>query len=296
MRIRPPENTRTYYLALLDELIERRAVKTLHLGGVQVQPVREGDPVMRVDEHARLKIILKGTQRHGLSRAGERCDLTLTSGEAIFWAPHAWTLPRYDERCVFFGIVFRRNFMRTLLAPIAGEGRPPGSTPHWYHTSAPISGPAVHLVAALTELAERPADGETELAIFTALLRLAREHLARDADDPSQNSRALQTFQRVIDYLHQNYAEPITRDSVAAALDLHPNYLSALCTQIGERSFHDTLEALRLDHARHLLRQSDLKLERIAQLSGYASTNYFIKVFRRLTRSTPGKYRLALKR
>ncbi len=294
MRIRPPENTRTYYLALLDELIETRAVKTLSIGGVQVQSVRDGDPPMRVDEHARLKIVLKGSQKHGVSRAGERLDLNLKPGHAVYWAPHAWTLPHYDTPCTFFGIVFRRNFMRTLVAQIAG-GPPPGTTPFWYHTRAPITGPAVHLLAALNEQAERPGDAEIDLPIFTALLRLSREHLARDADDPSQNSRALQTFQRLTDYLHQNYAEPITRDSVAAALDLHPNYLSALCTQIGKRSFHDTLETLRLDHARHLLRQSDLKLDRIAQLSGYASTNYFIKVFRRLTRTTPGKYRVQLK-
>lgn len=291
MRLPPRENTREYYLRLLDTVIERRFVKQVHVGGAQACAALPGDPPVKVDECARVKIMLQGAQQHAISRAGARIDFQLRPGQGLFWSPHAWTMPHYDRPCSFMGIVYRRGFLRVLVASVRDGGRAAASTTHFYHTTLAAGAVSQHVIAALAELAERPIDVMTELHLFEALLRLAREHLRADSAELNRPTRAQQSWRRVQEYLHQNYAEPITRESVAAALDLHPNYLSTLCSQVGGNPFHTTLETIRLDRARRLLRQSELTMGRVAQLCGYASTNYFIKAFRRVVKTTPGYYR-----
>ena len=291
MRLSQPENTRTYYLSLLDELLTRRQPEKLYLGNARTCASRGGDPPVKIHEYSRLKIMLRGSQGHGFSRGGGRIDITLKIRQAIHWGPHAWTLPRHDRQCVFFGMVFHPQFMRLLIGKNSGDGTVPPA-PCWYHTATPLSGPGAAVLTAINEQCEQECLPKTELQLFNALLQFTREHLAADGS-AGIRSKAVRTWQRVVEYLNQNYAEPLSRESVATALDLHPNYVSALCKQVGQKSFHGMLEVIRINRARRLLRHSELTLDRIAQLCGYSATNYFIKVFRRACHMTPGRFRIA---
>jgi transcriptional regulator GlxA family with amidase domain len=51
---------------------------------------------------------------------------------------------------------------------------------------------------------------------------------------------------------------------------------------------------LRLDRARELLTGTDLSVTRVAELSGFGSTQYLCRVFRRALGSTPLAYRRRL--
>lgn len=50
---------------------------------------------------------------------------------------------------------------------------------------------------------------------------------------------------------------------------------------------------LRIEHARELLRTTDLPQRDIAQYCGFADVHHFSKAFKRLTRLPPGAYRTA---
>jgi AraC-like DNA-binding protein len=127
--------------------------------------------------------------------------------------------------------------------------------------------------------------------LFLALLWLVRRHLLEDAPSHSTHRRAQSTWHTVHQFLEENFSEVVTRKSVARALGLHPNYLSALARQAAGQSFQQVLEAIRMQHAQRLLRETDLKQPRIAALCGFQSAMGFIKAFRRATGVTPGRFR-----
>jgi AraC-like DNA-binding protein len=283
--------TRARFLGLLDRLIARPPA-VVRLGGTRVCATRPGDAAVKIHEFARLKIIVDGSQRHAFSRMDERQDIVLRRGQAIFWAPSAWTIPCYDQPFAMVGIVLQSDTMRLIheWPPKARGSRRPSWIGAFHHTASPLGGAGIHIAAALSERARRPPDAALDPQLFHALLRAAREHLA--ADSPAAAlTQGQRSWHRALAHLHDHYAEPISRDSVARALGLHPNYLSALFTTHGGRSFHDTLEDLRLERARHVLLGSDLTVAAVARMCGYAAPSHFISTFRRRFGATPQRYR-----
>lgn len=51
------------------------------------------------------------------------------------------------------------------------------------------------------------------------------------------------------------------------------------------------ITSLRMEHAKLLLTSPEISIGEIADLCGYSSANYFIRVFRSNTLLTPMKYR-----
>jgi transcriptional regulator GlxA family with amidase domain len=51
------------------------------------------------------------------------------------------------------------------------------------------------------------------------------------------------------------------------------------------------VQRLRLEHARELLRDTNLTVAEVAEFSGYRNQAYFGKVFRQKLSLTPGSYR-----
>lgn len=93
--------------------------------------------------------------------------------------------------------------------------------------------------------------------------------------------------------MRQDLAEGLTRDGVADAMCISPSHFSRLFKQHTGRTFSEALMHMRVDHAAELLVRTDLKVEQIAQRSGFADASYLGKVFRRQTGHSPGAYRKA---
>ena len=87
-------------------------------------------------------------------------------------------------------------------------------------------------------------------------------------------------------------ANDITRDSVAEQFGITPNHLSRLFQQRGQMTFSSYLTHVRIDRAKHLLRNYNLKLADIAARCGYNDTPYFCHVFKIITKSTPAGFRM----
>lgn len=288
---RPIHATQHYFVKLLDDLLAAAQPSGLWIGESTVGHALTGDPAPLILDYPRLLIMLAGRQKYAFSNEGRRVEAVLLPGQALYWGRHAWTLGFWDDPCVFMGIAFQRKFVRFLMVDHPGGFRPVDPTPWGYHTRHPLSEPGTQILWALDALAGRKPNAATE-HLFSALLCLSRDHLQQDEGDTEYYAgKASWTWRRVQEYLHENYAQPVTRDSVARSLGLHPNYLSALCAKEGGVSFHQTLETIRIERAQHLLRHADLDLERIAQLCGFSSTAHFAKTFRRATSTTPGRYR-----
>ncbi|WMC91613.1 AraC family transcriptional regulator [Kineothrix sp. MB12-C1] len=92
-------------------------------------------------------------------------------------------------------------------------------------------------------------------------------------------------------YLEQHYHEKITLETLSERFFISKFHLSREYKKIyGITLFHD-LTAMRISHAKSMLRFSDASIESIAIAVGFQDSGYFIKVFRSLENMTPLEYR-----
>ncbi len=93
-------------------------------------------------------------------------------------------------------------------------------------------------------------------------------------------------------FIDAQYASPeISLGDVAAHVHLSPSHFSALFSRENGASFREYLTAVRIRHAKELLRGSSLRNYEIANAVGYLDPHYFSTVFKRETGSTPRDFR-----
>ncbi|MDG0791416.1 response regulator [Cohnella ginsengisoli] len=96
---------------------------------------------------------------------------------------------------------------------------------------------------------------------------------------------------KIIQYIEQHYDQDITLGSLSRYVMMGENYVSALFKKkTGETLIH-YLHRTRVDKAIELLMNTDLPVNRIGQRVGFMNDNYFIKIFKRMTGTTPSQYR-----
>lgn len=104
-------------------------------------------------------------------------------------------------------------------------------------------------------------------------------------------SRSQALFEAIRDYIDERYASALTRESVAQAFYISPNYLSHLFQKTGAIGFNEYLNHTRLEHAKTLLKGYDLKVKEVAHACGFVDSNYFCRLFRKNTERSPSEYR-----
>jgi CheY-like chemotaxis protein len=94
-------------------------------------------------------------------------------------------------------------------------------------------------------------------------------------------------------YLHQNFANPLTRQEIADAVSVSKNYLSEIFRQELGLSPWDCLTRLRLQKAKELLRATGNSITSVAAQTGFDDSAYFSRVFRKHIDMSPQEYRQA---
>lgn len=93
-----------------------------------------------------------------------------------------------------------------------------------------------------------------------------------------------------VQYIHDNYAIPLTRERVATACYLSPNYFSTQFRKEMGICFRDYLIQYRIEKSAQLL-TTGMSINEIALKVGYNNRNRFIINFRQRTGVTPSEYR-----
>ncbi len=96
---------------------------------------------------------------------------------------------------------------------------------------------------------------------------------------------------QVIDYFSEHYRELFTVDDIADAQGYSKDYFSKLFKQNFGVTFHDFHSRVKIGYAVELLRTGNYKAYEISDILGYASVDYFTKVFKEITGTTPSKYK-----
>lgn len=93
-------------------------------------------------------------------------------------------------------------------------------------------------------------------------------------------------------YLQHNFMlYDVSLDSISDILNINSSYFSVLFKKSVGINFVDYLTELRINAAKDLLKDPFLTMSEVAGKVGYESANYFTRVFKKHTGSTPTEYR-----
>ena len=91
--------------------------------------------------------------------------------------------------------------------------------------------------------------------------------------------------------IDQDYGDHIGIQELSDRLNVSRNYLSTVFKRETGYSVNEYLNAVRMQHARHLLRDTDMKIYAIAERLGFADTYYFSAAFKKAVGISPSEYR-----
>lgn len=109
----------------------------------------------------------------------------------------------------------------------------------------------------------------------------------------SQNGESTETvsIRNAKKYIEDNLHNDISLDDVASHVYLNPVYFSKLFKQSAGITFTSYVTQMRIEKAKAMLCGTDLKIYEISEKSGFRSTYYFNRVFKRIVGVTPNEFR-----
>lgn len=93
------------------------------------------------------------------------------------------------------------------------------------------------------------------------------------------------------EFMEKNYDQRLTLEAIAASVSLSPGFFHTVFKTIKGTTPAEYLLALRLGHAKNILKKSNLPISEIAFSCGFGSQSYFSYAFKRHTSLTPKAYR-----
>ncbi len=95
----------------------------------------------------------------------------------------------------------------------------------------------------------------------------------------------------VLEYIHNHYNENISLDQMSALINVNKSHFCRLFKKNVNTSFVDYLNFVRISKAENLLLTTEKSISEIGELTGFGSSAYFTKIFKRLKSCTPMQYR-----
>lgn len=115
----------------------------------------------------------------------------------------------------------------------------------------------------------------------------------RNSDNPiySKGQSADVTVQNMQKYIERNFSYCISLEYMSDLFFLNKNYVSSLFKAKSGINFTDYLSKVRVEKAKALLKNPNIRISQVAANVGYTNTKYFFRVFKKLTGFTPEEYR-----
>ena len=95
-------------------------------------------------------------------------------------------------------------------------------------------------------------------------------------------------------YLDKNHGEDITISSVAQVLGYSSRHISRILSTLKIYNFRNLLNSFRIEHAKRLIRKTNLKMIDISLEIGFSNERSFYRAFQALEGCTPKEYKRGL--
>jgi len=110
------------------------------------------------------------------------------------------------------------------------------------------------------------------------------------------NSKSTSLANRIYTFMEKNYDSDLKLDRIAKVFNYNKTYLGKVIRkQLGD-SFNNLLDKIRINKAKEMLRQTNLKVYQISEKVGYGTLDYFYVKFKKYVGMSPTKYRLQNKK
>jgi transcriptional regulator GlxA family with amidase domain len=149
----------------------------------------------------------------------------------------------------------------------------------------------IALLDLLTEsiVADRPNARYLLWPVLRTLLDSVREH-ERPPLPLSHTGRSARAVLHLKQYLERNYAEELSHEDFTSLTGLARSTVCNVFKEVVGASPLGYLNDIRLNHACHLLRTSQLPIAEIAGAVGIRDANYFSRLFRKRFGTSPSQY------
>jgi AraC-like DNA-binding protein len=148
----------------------------------------------------------------------------------------------------------------------------------------------VGMMGEMKQLSERLEDSIAENAMLNRCLGQSNGSPNKAADQ-AVNDRNEGKIQQVIRYIQENYMYDLSREGLAAAVDMHPDNLGRLFKIIVNRKMGEYINELRINDAAAKLLETSENIINIAYSVGFDSLRTFNRVFLKTMQMTPEQYR-----
>ena len=282
-----------------DEVIERKVLyKTLQKNvGDQcvIFQAENGRQALRVYEEEKIQIAILDIEMPGINgieaaqkireKDKECCIIFLTAFDEFSYAKKAITvraldylLKPYDEQELMLVV---EEAMR-LAAEFQANRQEAG-----YQANRPASGYQASRPAAGHQASQPAGPGQKNELPETGL------PVGDDMEDGGQ-VRLSKVTEIISHYIETNYMYDISMQDLARHMNYSEAYFCKLFKQCFNKNFTSYLTEYRVVEAKGMLAMPTVNVKDIGRAVGYSDSNYFAKVFKRITGQSPTEYRLCI--
>lgn len=132
----------------------------------------------------------------------------------------------------------------------------------------------------------------TASGLKNMILSFVMESVAYITDKRKYRSKG--GIQKVKQYIESHFHENMSLKSISKTFYMNPVYLGQLFKKTYGVYFNDYLLEIRIQEAKKLLRQTDLKVYEVAERVGFCNPDYFVTQFEKVEHKTPTEYKNSL--
>lgn len=153
-----------------------------------------------------------------------------------------------------------------------------------------FGGNASSLISEYSNIGELLASTSDVENIKTILINILEKTI--DFRDSATGSKYNDIIAKAQKYIQENYCQQdISLHTVAREVNISPNHFSTIFRQETGETFINYITKIRIDHAKTLLKTTQMRTSDIGYQVGYNDTHYFSYVFKKNTGMTPKEFR-----